>query len=306
MNPKFKKILEKTAMQARVVWQGHILNPLWHSREERRARRQRVTLEATMKYLHRYDSFIRSIKPSAPRPSEEPERIFTLWLQGEEKAPGLVKACIRSMRRHFRQEVVVLDENSLTDWITLPDYIMEKHRAGKIGAAHFSDICRVELLYRHGGYWLDSTAYVTSDFPAEISGADFFMYLGGEKLIGSYAGVQNCFIRSRREDPLLGIWRAAIFHYWMEEDSVADYFVHQLLFTLSTEQNEEAARLFGKMPHIVQDPTHALWFDHMYDPYDPERFAELTAGTFFQKTTYKSKGLNNVPPGTMADHMLRQ
>lgn len=306
MNAKIRRMLDKAGMQTRVIWEGHILNPLWNAREVRRAKRQRVTFDALRKYLERYVPFISAVTVSAPEPSDEPERVFTIWLQGEEKAPELVKACIRSMRRNFRQEVVVLDEKTLFDWITLPDHIIEKWRAGKIGAAHFSDICRVELLFRHGGYWLDSTDYVTSLIPEVIAEADFFMYLAGDKLMGCYAGVQNCFIRSRRQDPLLAIWRQVIFNYWSEENSVADYFVHQLLFKITTECNPVAAELFARMPHIGQDPTHALWFGHRLDPYDPERFRQLTEGAFFQKTTYKSKDLDNLPADSMAAYMLRQ
>ena len=39
--------------------------------------------------------------------------------------------------------------------------IVEKWKRGIIGPAHFSDLIRLELLVRYGGYWIDATVYCT-------------------------------------------------------------------------------------------------------------------------------------------------
>ena len=56
------------------------------------------------------------------------EKIFTIWQQGEENAPELVKSCFRSIRKHCKQELVVLDDNNIFDYITLPDVIVQKYK----------------------------------------------------------------------------------------------------------------------------------------------------------------------------------
>lgn len=284
--------------------QGHILNPLWGSREERRKKRYKATFDSVMGYLRRYAGPISRIRPEKPDTTPEPERAFTIWYQGEEQAPPLVKACFRSMRRHLRQELVVLDADTLFDWISLPDHIVEKWRSGKIAHTQFSDICRIELLYRHGGLWFDATDFVTAPVPQYIMDQDLFLFMAGEKIRGSYAFIQSCFIRGRKGNPVLGVWREANSIYWKEENSKINYFVHHMLLRLAVEVNPVAAENFAKMTKVDQDPTHSLWGDHCVDPYDEKTFADLTSDAFFQKTNYKDKRLDNLPPRCIARHIL--
>lgn len=306
MNSNLNRTLARLNYKVNLAVRGHILNPLWADRYTRRKHRYDVTYRYVMDYLNRFYGDIRDFKPDMSEPSPEPERVFTIWLQGEENAPELVRACFNSMRRHLAMEVVVLDENTLFDWIQLPDYIVEKWRAGKIGAAHFADICRIELLYQHGGIWLDATDYVTAPVPEEIMEQDFFVYMAGKKLMGYYAKIQNCFIRSKKHNPLLAVWREAAFRYWQQEDSRIDYFFMQMLFVLCTQVNPIARERFERMPKIDQDPTHVLR-SHLTERYNAERYKRYTAGTFFQKMNYKDKRLATAlaTPDTIAAHLLQ-
>ena len=60
------------------------------------------------------------------------------------------------------------------------------------------------------------------------------------------------------------------------------------------------------MPHVDQDPTHALWWTWGDKPFDKKVFDEVTAGAFFQKTTYNSPWAKNIVPGTFADVMINK
>lgn len=306
-NSRISRIAGRVVQNMHLIWHGHILNPVWNSREERRRKRYKATLSSAMGYLERYADDVKKMTPRPPQnPANEPERAFTIWYQGEENAPELVKACIRSMRRHLDMEVVVIDKDTLSDWIQLPDYVMEKWKKGMISHTAFSDICRVELLYQHGGLWFDATDFVTAPVPRYIMDCDVFIFLAGNKIRGAYAFIQSCFIRARKGNPLLGIWREAIFRYWRDEDSKIDYFIHHLLLLLSVRNNEIAAREIERMPHVAQDPTHALWGPHCADPYDPTLFTSLTKDSFFQKTSYKDKRLNSLPPNSIAEFIILQ
>ncbi|MDE6334589.1 MAG: capsular polysaccharide synthesis protein [Muribaculaceae bacterium] len=298
------RVAGRMAKFMHLVIKGHILNPIWQTREKRRKRRYVATFDSSMGYLRRYAKAISEIKPARPDMTPEPERAFTIWFQGEQQAPPLVKACFRSMRRNLKQELVVLDEKTLFDWITLPDYVVEKWRKGLIPHTQFSDICRIELLYEHGGLWFDATDFVTSQVPGYIMDEDIFLFMAGQKIRGSYAFIQSCFIRAKKGNPVLAVWREANNIYWKDENSKINYFVHHLLLRLSVDVNPVAAECFGRMPKVDQDPTHALWGDHCTDPYDDRRFNAVTAGSFFQKTNYKDKRLNNLAGGTIADHII--
>ena len=152
--------------QSEMILRAHLLNWFWRPREERRVVRTSVTASCIDKYLDIYLPLIRALEPDSAPATAEPERLWSIWLQGEESAPPLVKACWRSVRHNCpSHNLVVLDSETVFDYITLPAEIKAKWRSGKISPAHFTDICRVELLYEHGGIWLDATDFVASDFP---------------------------------------------------------------------------------------------------------------------------------------------
>ena len=287
----------------RVAVFGHLLNWPWRSRLERRRVRGRVIREASLDCLQPFAAAVQNVPEDKPDHAE-PRRIFTLWLQGEEQAPPLVRACLDSIRRHADAELVVLDERSVFDWIDIPEEVVRKWKEGKMKAAHFADICRVDLLYRHGGVWMDATWYMDAPFPEWLWEADFFVYQGGDTLKGAYGGIQNCFIRGAKDAYLLKVWREIILAYWKEEDSPLDYFVHQLLFCLALDANPRAAALYAKMPSLVQDPTHVLWYEYADRPYDEDRLHAICAEALFQKLNYKTPSASNPVPGSFADHIL--
>jgi len=281
-----------------IVWKGHVLNPLWQSRDCRRARRGAVTREAVLRYLDRH------MKPVSLRPAPEPEpeeqrHVWTLWLQGIQQAPAIVRRCIASQEK-LSATLHVLDLKQILGLIQLPPYILEKWEKGRIRPAHFADICRVQLLYQYGGVWADATDYFHQDLPPWLWEQDFFVYLSGKHLQGSYAGIQNCFIRARKGNTLLGAWRDAIFQYWERESSALDYFIHQQLLLWVVRHNAQAASLFEKMPQLEQDPTHVLWFQKGGEAYRPEVVDQVCAQALFQKTEYKSSLAQNPPAGSIA------
>lgn len=289
---------------ADIVVRGHILNWFWRDRETRRAVRSDILADAIPRYFLRYLPAAAAVVERPVVKDDKNEKIWTIWLQGEDKAPPLVQACFRSVRKNCTQELVVLDENTLRDYITLPDIIWEKRAAGKIKNAHFADICRVELLYEHGGIWLDSTGFATAPIPDWIIEQDFFVYMAGQHVGSPYSFMQNCFIRSRRGAYLLDAWRAMILDYWIHENGSFDYFMHQLLFKTMVMNDPRAKKYFAKMPHVDQDPTHALWWKYADKPFDQKTFDAVTSGAFFQKTTYAQA--KNPPKGSFADVMINQ
>ena len=294
--------LARFVAMTEIMVRGHIFNWPWRSRVHRRIVRSDVISKVIPKYFKRYLPAAAAVKERKVVNNDKNDKIFTLWLQGEDKAPPLVQACFRSVRRNCKQELIVLDEKTVFDYITLPDYVMEKRRAGKISHAHFADICRVELLYQHGGYWLDSTGFATSEIPSWIENEDFYVYLTGQYVGSPYSFMQNCFIRARKGAYLLDAWRAMILEYWKHEDSNFDYFMHQLLFKTLVLNDERAKKYFEKMPHVAQEPTHALWWEYHDKPFDKKIFDEVTSRSFFQKTTYQQA--KNPKKGSFAYEMI--
>ena len=288
----------------RLLLEGHLLNPVWDGEERHRARRCKAFGRILMDFMRKNWLQAAADVPVTPViRNDSEERIFTLWLQGEEQAPDIVKSCFASIRKHCTQPLVILDGKTVFDWITLPEAIVEKYRAGKIKPAHFADICRVELLHTYGGYWLDSTCYVSAPIPAWITEHDFFVFMAGEKVHGNYSYIQNCFIRARKGSYLLEAWRAMILDYWLHEDRRVDYFQHQVMFRTLVTYNATAAELFGEMTQLDQYPTHLYLYEYKDLPYDEKVLLKAAEeGFFYQKTSYRD--LEDIVPGSFADHLV--
>jgi len=295
-------LIKRTFALADIILRAHLLNPFWLSRGERRARRCAVATEAIPRYLRRYVPAAAALPLTPVVKDDAHEKAFSMWQQGEENAPPIVQACFRSIRKHCAQELIVVNERTMADYIDLPGFVMDKRKAGQIANAHFSDIVRVELLHNHGGLWMDATGFVSSPVPQQIIGQDFFVFLAGQ--VGSpYSFIQNCFIRSRKGAYLLAAWRAVILEFWKSEPREFDYFMHQLMFKALVRNDPRAAEFFAKMPHIDQDPTHALWWTYHDKPFDQKIFDEITSKVFFQKLTYRQA--EHPIPGSFADAMLK-
>ena len=254
-------------------------------------KRQQMRANKIIKYFRRkYVPIIKNLKP-APVIRNQVDTIWQFWTPPHDMAtPEIVNACIRSVERHKgnRKHIVVTNE-TLNDYVKLPDYIMEKRRSENIDNAHFADLVRLELLHTYGGYWMDATVFMTGEIPKIIDDQDFFVYLTGT--INTHSFMQNCFIRGNQGAYLLEAWRMLAHEYWRREYRNIDYFWIQMMFAALVKGNKTAAEYFEKMPHITQEPTHRLtpeWKQLL--PFDPELWEKLQQESFWQKLSRHHKG----------------
>ena len=286
------------------ILRAHILNPLWRQRDKRRNVRCYHCYKRVESLLDKYRDFVKNLNlGEVPSDNKGDEKIFSIWFQGKENAPQLVKVCMQRLENLYGDRYVVLDEQELLNLIDLPPFILEKWRNKSISAAHFSDICRVELLYKYGGMWFDATDYITEPVPQWIEDSDLFIFTCGD-IITPHKLIQSCFMRSVKGHPLMGALRALIYEYWRQENKLIDYFLLHYMLRFIVENNQEAYRLFYSMPQITHDPTHVLWHKHKDDPYSDRLYLDSTKDAFFQKTTFKCKSAREPKPGSVADYII--
>ena len=89
--------------------------------------------------------------------------IWTMWYQGIEAAPPFVRSCIQSIiENRAKHPVIIITRYNIDKYIKLPYYINEKLNNNVISLTHFSDIVRIALLFKYGGYWIDPTFLITT------------------------------------------------------------------------------------------------------------------------------------------------
>ncbi|MCM6831991.1 capsular polysaccharide synthesis protein [Leuconostoc mesenteroides] len=96
--------------------------------------------------------------------------IWTMWLQGQDQMPEIVKLCNESVEKNKgNYQHIILNNDNLHKYVDIPDYIFHKWKNGVISNAHFSDYIRVYILDMYGGIWLDATVLLNHPFSNNIA-----------------------------------------------------------------------------------------------------------------------------------------
>lgn len=180
--------------------------------------------------------------------------IWTLWWQGEENAPELVKKCIESMKIHANgAEVVVLDESSVGNYIQLPDRVKSLFEKGNISITHLSDLIRFRLLYQYGGLWLDSTIYVAQDIPADLFEQEFYTIKNGTGIDKNIANSRwtAFLVGGRKKNPVFKYMNRLFDRYWELNDELICYFLIDFCMNEVYESIADCRRIIDAVPSYV-------------------------------------------------------
>ena len=198
-----------------------------------------IRIVVNQKLQARYVVFLRERKSHYDGQEVKQKRsskVWTCWLQGFEHAPELVKACQASMKQWLTdREIIQLDYNNYTDYVTLPDDIVQKYEKGYIPPALFSDLLRLELLIQYGGTWMDASILCTSGRDVEATmNCDLFMYQTKGQGAYRFRGASNWFITSCCNNKLLMVLRDVLFRYWREYSVTLDYYMfHDFFYAIA-------------------------------------------------------------------------
>lgn len=214
------------------------------------------------------------------------DQIWICWLQGIDKAPELVRLCVDSVKRHLpNKKITFITNENFGDYVTMPNYILEKKNKGIISNTAFSDLLRLELLTKHGGYWIDSTVFLTGGKFFEFTDKmDFFVYsfyffgFNPEIMVAN-----NWLIKANTNDNILSLSKALYYAYWKDYNRTLDYFVYQLLMTMACDYYKDE---FEKMPIVSQTDAHVL-ASYMGEEYDEIKWSLLKRMTDVHKLSNK-------------------
>lgn len=168
--------------------------------------------------------------PMEQQSKEVSDYIWVCWWQGEQDMSPIVKECYRRIRIYNQDKQVVLITNeNLREYVSFPDYILEKYQKGLISKTHFSDLLRTELLLKYGGVWMDITLLTYSGIPSNFY--DYPVYTGRFQYNRTDYNVSknrwtSFFLVSRYPNNILfqylsDFWRS----YWKEKDCLIEYFL---------------------------------------------------------------------------------
>lgn len=219
------------------------------------------------------------------------DKIWICWFQGEEEAPEIVKKCINSVRKHASgDEVIILTEENITDFVTIPNIVLEKYRDGQISKTHFSDIVRLNLLAQQGGLWVDATVFMTRDLDLSLYfHSDFVSLKHSTKISPSFdTGYWTTyFVYVPRKFELVQYTAMTINKYIEEYDSFIDYFLQDYIISkaikdLDYESYMEERPILGNNRWLLSSLANQIATSELLS-----QFKQDVVGIY--KLTYKTK-----------------
>ncbi len=217
--------------------------------------------------------------------------IWSIWWQGEENAPEVVKTCFASIRQHcVNKDFRVITQKNFRNYIQLPEHIIKKLDDGMITLTHLSDILRFYLLSHYGGMWIDATIFVAKDIPLEIFEYDYYV-IRHEENFHSY-GVNRdrwiTYLQAAKKNSLLcSFGYDFLVEYWKERKFLIDYMLIDYAVELAYQDFPEVKNLLDSVP--LNNPEIEGLRPLLNSPWNDEKFAVLTISTNFFKLTWKHK-----------------
>lgn len=248
--------------------------------------------ETVLKYLEsKFGDYYASYDYEAPLPASNPDlenKIWMCWWQGEENAPEIVRACIDSVRRNAGgHEVIVVTDENLSKYADIPDWVLEKVRAGVMSRTHLSDLLRLSLLAEHGGLWLDATFFCTGALDGYLKLPIWSIkrpdYLHASVACGMFANYSlECDVSHRR---VFATLRDYYLEYWQQCDGLIDYLLTDYLIVLAQRHEPSIAEAFASIE--PNNPRCDDLISLLDKPFDQATWNKLTTDTLLFKLTWK-------------------
>ena len=219
---------------------------------------------------------------------EEKSPVWVFWWQCEINMPDTVRICYESICRNSgTHPVKLVTRQNYTEYVSLPDYIIEKLNSGHISLAQFADILKVNLLYEYGGYWMNATVLVTKTWHKEKN-VEFFTIKTISNSTDVSGGRWSGFLTGGgRHGLFFDFAKTLINEYWKNESAMTDDFLMDYITALAYDHLPYFKKMIDGndcyMPGVF-DLSCLL-----NQPFDPGKFDEICRNAHFHKLSRKSR-----------------
>ena len=251
-----------------------------------RRKRARIKAQWAKKHLKKYvENALRNIKYNNID-NKPANKIWIYWHQGVDKAPELIKKCIKSIKYYESdKEVNVLSFDNISEYVDIPQHYYDLVNSEKMKIAHFSDILRLYLLEKYGGTWIDATIYLTAPLPKEITDSTFF---APRKDINTdnEENIMSCFfIAAKKGAKNITALKSSLDLYWSENDFVINYFMFEHIATLLSSKSDLKEE-WDNMPKLPAKDMGILQIK-LFDRFDNDEFENIKRAVSLHKLSYK-------------------
>lgn len=218
--------------------------------------------------------------------------IWCCWWQGEESMPELVHMCHTRLKQVIpkdKAQLHLITLDNYQSYVTIPEHIIKKFNDGIITMTTMSDILRFHLLYKYGGYWLDSTVFFTGDIPKEYFTEDFFcqrmadpIKCQREACKGNWCGFS---MAGKKGSIVFRYMMDAFSKWWKDYNTIIDYVLIDYILWTGFRKIPAIHEIIDKVPNNNEDIFEM--YQVLNRPYTEELYKKLTKRNVMHKLTYK-------------------
>ncbi len=183
---------------------------------------------------------------------EKKNNCFIFWYQGFSELPSVVKKCIDKIQEtNPHLNFYFLSQENIDDYCgDLSEDVKRKFSEKKISIQHYSDIIRVYLLSKYGGFWIDATLFVTQKFPDEIYEYSFYSV---KSSIPNNSNISKrrwaiYFMYSVPDNILMNFIYECLCEYFKNNDKTIDYFLTDHIINLGYKNVPIIEKLIDSVP----------------------------------------------------------
>ncbi|MDR1678790.1 MAG: capsular polysaccharide synthesis protein [Prevotellaceae bacterium] len=228
-----------------------------------------------------------------------PNKIWTMWLQGVENAPEIIQKCIASVKKQYGDEVIVLTNENISQFVDIPYFVAQKHKKGIISNTFYSDIIRFLIIEKYGGLWLDGTTFLLGKIPDYIRFADIFFYKAENKTLSSI-GV----IAAKPHNLLIQKAIAVMLEYWKNEKRLMSYTITTLSLEMAINSSAEMKNLWNSIPYVPV-ANKGLLLRKLFDKYDETHIEVMKQLSVIQQLSWKFPKKEYDKPGSFYDRLIK-
>ena len=222
-------------------------------------------------------------------------RIWMFWYTGFDSAPPVVKKCVSIIQNLVGADLVLIDKYNLNKYFESEGRIKEYFEQGLITIQTFADILRCYLLCRYGGFWFDSTLFVTREnFISNHQNMMFFSikHLKNDLLMkkkwneyftkGRWS-IYGC--GSGKDNPLFSFIYRMYVYYYSKYETCFDYFQTDYIWLYAYENFAWAKEMIDAVEPSV---SCSYWLgQHLLKPFNQEKWNKIIAENEFQKLNWR-------------------
>lgn len=249
----------------------------------------------------------------APKKNLDKIPVWCCWWQGKENMPELVQMCNRQLQQMIPPDIArlhIITLENYREYVEIPELIIQKFEKRKITMTTMSDILRFQLLGNYGGFWVDSTVYISGKIPQDFFEGRYFSQKmedtadwPREACKGRWCG----FLMAGPSHHVIFEYMNAAFQTWWEKyDDIVDYVLIDYLL-LSGYKGIPAIR--AAVDHVKANNEHVFrMYGLLNEPYTRELYHRLTKDTVFHKLTYKMDlhKITDSSDETLYQYLLKQ